>query len=85
MTEPAHDYQAMLAAMEPDEVPPMGDAADALLHELVHGLPAPTIKRIARRLEADRKRFSRTSTPGHLVWYPLKVAVCALFQRLTTR
>lgn len=78
-----HDYQAMLAALEPDEVPTKGETANELLYQIVQALPAKTIDHIASRLESDRHQLSFSSSPGHLVWYPRKVAVCALWQRLT--
>ena len=78
-----HDYQAMLAALEPGEVPSESDTTDELLQRVVFWLPQPGRNQIARRLESERYHFSFTSEPGHLLLYPRKVAACALFQRLT--
>ena len=78
-----YDYQTMLmTGLEPDEVPPLDDTTAELLHLIVRELPAPVIDQIARRLENERYQFSFTQAPGHLVWYPRKLALCALFQRL---
>ena len=77
-----HDYQAMLAALEPGEVPSESDTTDELLDQIIAALGTRTLDLIAHRLEANRYHYSVTSTPGHLVLYPRKVAVCALWQRL---
>jgi len=78
-----HDYQAMFAALEPEEVPSVAETTSELLHQVVFWLPQTARNNIAFRLENDRYQFSFTSTPGHLLWYPRKVAMCAMFQRLT--
>ena len=80
-----HDYQAMMAGLEPDEVPPLENTTAELLHLIVRELPPQVIDQIARRLENERYQFSFSHAPGHLVWYPHKLALCALFQLLTRR
>lgn len=58
------------------------EAQRALLHTIIGELSPSMKKRITRKLEKERAHFARSSTPGHLVWYSQKVAVCAIAQRL---
>lgn len=59
------------------------EAEIALLRKVLGKLSPELKKQIAKSLELERAHFARSSAPGHLIWYPHKLAVCAAFERLT--
>lgn len=75
------DYQAMFEAL--DSRPTEDEATRELLSQVLWELSPTARKRIAKRLEVSRQHFAPASAPGHVTWYPIKVAACALFQQMT--
>ena len=70
-------------AMNQDNPVSAEEAERDLLRKIVRQLDATTRKKIEDALEQDREHFSRSSTPGHTLWYDHKLAACAAFLRLT--
>lgn len=54
-----------------------------LLRAIVRNLTPAQKRGIAKKLEQEREDFARSSKPGHLEWYPWKLALCAKYQDLT--
>jgi hypothetical protein len=54
-----------------------------LLRYILGELSPAVKKKIAAKLERERKHFSRSETLGHNPWYDHKLALCAAMERLT--
>ncbi len=59
------------------------EAEHHLLRQILSTLNNEQKRKVAKRLEKERAHFERTSTLGHEVFYEVKLATCAAFERLT--
>jgi hypothetical protein len=56
----------------------------ALLRYILNELSPTAKKRIAAKLEREKKSLSDPSAPGHVPWFEHKAALCAAMKRLSS-
>lgn len=75
------DYKKMMEHIDADI---SDDQVNShLLRAIVRNLTPAQKKSIAKKLEKEREALAHTSHPGHIEWYPWKLALCAKYQDLT--